>query len=183
VMSATTAVIYIDLRMRKEGLDLELIRFVEARSAGEPEPPDPYLSAPRHSVPDRPPVAYPPAQAGGFPAPGVTYPGQPSAAPSPYGQPDPPPPQQPYGQPYAAQQYPGQYPTQQYPAQQYPGQYPTQQNAAQPYPAPQYPAPPQPAQPYPSQQYSGQPYPPTHPQAPAPGGDGGPPDADGRWRA
>jgi hypothetical protein len=34
VQSATTALIYIDLRMRKEGLDLTLIRFVEARQTG-----------------------------------------------------------------------------------------------------------------------------------------------------
>ena len=41
VQSAATALIYIDLRMRKEGLDLELARFVEsAPGAGE----DPYLA-------------------------------------------------------------------------------------------------------------------------------------------
>lgn len=44
--SACSALIYIDLRMRKEGLDLELARFVENRSAaqsGEPDAlPDPY---------------------------------------------------------------------------------------------------------------------------------------------
>lgn len=44
IQSATTAVIYIDLRMRKEGLDLELQRFVESgRSEGVA---DPYLGAP-----------------------------------------------------------------------------------------------------------------------------------------
>jgi hypothetical protein len=40
--SATVALIYIDLRMRKEGLDLELARFVEARQAGATDLPDPY---------------------------------------------------------------------------------------------------------------------------------------------
>ena len=35
------AVIYIDLRMRREGLDLELQRFVEQRDAGQPVG-DPY---------------------------------------------------------------------------------------------------------------------------------------------
>ena len=35
VQTATTGLIYIDLRMRKEGLDLELTRFVEARNAGD----------------------------------------------------------------------------------------------------------------------------------------------------
>ncbi|MGK9148810.1 hypothetical protein KXS11_14370 [Plantibacter flavus] len=34
VISATSAVIYVDLRMRKEGLDLDLARFVEARASG-----------------------------------------------------------------------------------------------------------------------------------------------------
>jgi hypothetical protein len=43
VQAATTALIYIDLRMRKEGLDLELSRFVEARQAGDTSVPDPYL--------------------------------------------------------------------------------------------------------------------------------------------
>jgi hypothetical protein len=43
VMSATPALIYIDIRMRKEGLDLELTRFVEARQAGDQSVPDPYL--------------------------------------------------------------------------------------------------------------------------------------------
>jgi hypothetical protein len=43
VQSATTALIYIDLRMRKEGLDLELARFVESASAAPGTVPDPYL--------------------------------------------------------------------------------------------------------------------------------------------
>ncbi|WP_426623277.1 hypothetical protein ACPPVW_11605 [Leifsonia sp. McL0607] len=34
VQSAAIGLIYIDLRMRKEGLDLELVRFVEARQTG-----------------------------------------------------------------------------------------------------------------------------------------------------
>jgi hypothetical protein len=41
VQSAATGLIYIDLRMRKEGLDLELARYVEEASAGQ-SPPDPY---------------------------------------------------------------------------------------------------------------------------------------------
>jgi hypothetical protein len=40
-----TALIYIDLRMRKEGLDLQLMRFVDARQAGNADVPDPYLPA------------------------------------------------------------------------------------------------------------------------------------------
>ncbi len=43
VQSAATALIYIDLRMRKEGLDLELAHFVEARQAGDTSVRDPYL--------------------------------------------------------------------------------------------------------------------------------------------
>ncbi|MDQ0895450.1 hypothetical protein [Agromyces ramosus] len=41
VQAALVAVIYIDLRMRKEGLDLELVRHVELRDAGQPVG-DPY---------------------------------------------------------------------------------------------------------------------------------------------
>jgi membrane-anchored glycerophosphoryl diester phosphodiesterase (GDPDase) len=53
VESATTALLYLDLRMRKEGLDLELSRFVEARQTGA-DVPDPYL--PRGAVPAAPPT-------------------------------------------------------------------------------------------------------------------------------
>jgi hypothetical protein len=42
VQSATSSLLYLDLRMRREGLDLELSRYVEARQAGDPLP-DPYL--------------------------------------------------------------------------------------------------------------------------------------------
>lgn len=48
VQSAAVALIYIDLRMRKEGLDLELQRFVEATPGSAPA--DPYLRA--GTVPD-----------------------------------------------------------------------------------------------------------------------------------
>jgi hypothetical protein len=43
ITSASTALIYIDLRMRKEGLDLDLVRFVEARQGGDSTASDPYL--------------------------------------------------------------------------------------------------------------------------------------------
>jgi hypothetical protein len=43
ITSASTSLIYIDLRMRKEGLDLDLVRFVEARQGGDSTVPDPYL--------------------------------------------------------------------------------------------------------------------------------------------
>lgn len=42
LQSATASLLYLDLRMRKEGLDLELLRFVEAREGGV-EVADPYL--------------------------------------------------------------------------------------------------------------------------------------------
>ncbi|HEV7741107.1 MAG TPA: glycerophosphoryl diester phosphodiesterase membrane domain-containing protein [Pseudolysinimonas sp.] len=42
IESATAALLYLDLRMRKEGLDLELSRYVEARQTGA-QVPDPYL--------------------------------------------------------------------------------------------------------------------------------------------
>lgn len=45
VQSATPALIYIDIRMRKEGLDLELQRFIEARQAGTATEENPYLKA------------------------------------------------------------------------------------------------------------------------------------------
>lgn len=57
IQTAAVALLYIDLRMRKEGLDLELVRFVEGRQTGQ-DLPDPYL------LPARP-TAAPPA---GWPA-------------------------------------------------------------------------------------------------------------------
>ncbi len=45
VQAATASLIYIDLRMRKEGLDLELNRFVESKQTGIPVD-DPYLTRP-----------------------------------------------------------------------------------------------------------------------------------------
>jgi hypothetical protein len=45
VQSASTALLYLDLRMRKEALDLQLIRFVEARQVGDESITDPYLVA------------------------------------------------------------------------------------------------------------------------------------------
>jgi hypothetical protein len=46
VSTASTALIYLDLRIRKEGLDLQLMRFVDARQAGRTDVADPYLVAP-----------------------------------------------------------------------------------------------------------------------------------------
>jgi hypothetical protein len=46
VSTASTALIYLDLRIRKEGLDLQLMRFVDARQAGRTDVADPYVVAP-----------------------------------------------------------------------------------------------------------------------------------------
>ena len=46
LLSSATALLYIDIRMRKEGLDLDLQRVVEERAAGL-DPQDPYEAAAR----------------------------------------------------------------------------------------------------------------------------------------
>lgn len=51
VQSATTALLYIDQRMRKEGLDLDLLRFVEARQSGATGIRDPYETADSRPMP------------------------------------------------------------------------------------------------------------------------------------
>jgi hypothetical protein len=53
ISAASTSLIYLDLRIRKEGLDLDLIRFVEGRQTGDTTLPDPYLarSAPTVTTP------------------------------------------------------------------------------------------------------------------------------------
>lgn len=50
IQSATTALVYIDLRIRKEGLDLELARYVETRQSGATPDPFPHASAARESA-------------------------------------------------------------------------------------------------------------------------------------
>jgi hypothetical protein len=49
VQSAAACLVYIDLRMRKEGLDLALVRFVENRQAGTANAQNPF------AVPDTAP--------------------------------------------------------------------------------------------------------------------------------
>jgi hypothetical protein len=61
VQSATTALLYIDLRMRKEGLDLRLQRFVEERAAGNPIASDPYLLPGSSQTPRAPAAGQGPA--------------------------------------------------------------------------------------------------------------------------
>ena len=62
ITTAVTSLLYIDLRIRKEGLDLTLMRFVDAQAAGGTDlPSDPYLPVVRQSP--APPQAPQPPQA------------------------------------------------------------------------------------------------------------------------
>jgi hypothetical protein len=103
VQSTATALVYVDCRMRHEGLDLDLLAYVERRDAGAQDLPDPYrLHIGRELAPRMPaPAAYPapggatPAYAGapipGSPPPAGVAPLPPYAA-SGYGMPSWPPP-------------------------------------------------------------------------------------------
>lgn len=58
MQSAAVALIYIDIRMRKEGLDLELLRYVEAKQSGTPGVDNPYLRLQNSATaPSTPPAA------------------------------------------------------------------------------------------------------------------------------
>ena len=98
VQATATTLIYVDCRMRHEGLDLDLLAYVERRDAGAQDLPDPYALHPGRPHPMRP--AYPlygfPGQAAGA-APGY---GPPGYRP-PYGAP--PPPAAPYAPPAGAE--------------------------------------------------------------------------------
>lgn len=83
VQSTASVLIYIDCRMRREGLDIELLRYVERRDAGDSPLPDPWR--PRADRPPMPPVWGPPVYAPPpYPAPSR----QPPAPPSPAAPPD-----------------------------------------------------------------------------------------------
>jgi MFS family permease len=101
VQSTATALIYIDCRMRHEGLDLDLQTYVERRDAGENDLADPYRAhigrtlprtfPPNYAAPGAYPAGgyVPPA---GYPAPNYPAPGYPpTGAPAPYGSAPPPP--------------------------------------------------------------------------------------------
>lgn len=110
VQSTAAALVYVDARMRHEGLDLDLQTYVERRDAGATDLPDPYREhigrvMPRSFVaPGYAPGAYPPAgpyaPQGPYAPPGA-YP-QPPAYPSPPTYPPPP-----RGQGYAGGSFPG----------------------------------------------------------------------------
>lgn len=78
VLSTATALLYVDCRMRHEGLDLDLLSYVEQRDAGAPGLADPYtvgigrIAAPRYAAP-----AYPGIPGPGYPPPGYAAPGYP----------------------------------------------------------------------------------------------------------
>ncbi|MFC6326353.1 hypothetical protein ACFP59_10605, partial [Microbacterium koreense] len=65
VQSSATALIYVDCRMRREGLDLDLLAYVDRRDAGATGLPDPYTQNIGRDMSGRfatpPPGAYPPA--------------------------------------------------------------------------------------------------------------------------
>ncbi|WP_431073442.1 glycerophosphoryl diester phosphodiesterase membrane domain-containing protein [Microbacterium phyllosphaerae] len=161
VQSSAGTLVYLDSRMRYEGLDQALISHVERRDLGwtDEQLGDPFIVDAERAVSSAPPPKQVPEWAMMTPT-GYEmqpYPGQQ------YG-----------GQPYPAQQYPAQpYGAPQYPAPpQYPGQYPAappyqgQPYQGQPSAAPQYPAqqaPPLP--PYAQQPAAAQP--PAAPQPPA----------------
>lgn len=92
VQSTAAALVYIDCRMRHEGLDIDLQNYVERRDAGATDLGDPYLEhigrtiAPRYPLPGAyPPPGYPsygPPVAGAYGAPaGYPAPAAPGAAP------------------------------------------------------------------------------------------------------
>lgn len=71
VQSTAAGLVYIDCRMRHEGLDLDLLEYVDRRDAGEAGLPDPYVVHVGRTVQPRWPAAY--AQPAPFaPPPGYT---------------------------------------------------------------------------------------------------------------
>ncbi|MFG6402010.1 glycerophosphoryl diester phosphodiesterase membrane domain-containing protein [Microbacterium sp. P04] len=106
VQSTAAALVYVDCRMRHEGLDLDLQTYVERRDAGATDLADPYREHIGRTIAPRPapggpyyPGAYP--APGGYPPPGAYAPG---GYPTPYGASAP----SPYGAPgYAAPPVPG----------------------------------------------------------------------------
>ena len=135
VQATATSIIYIDCRMRREGLDIDLLTYIERRDSGAVGLPDPYRENVGRIIAPRP-TAYP---APGYPPPyGAPVYGAQGYAPQGYA-PQGYPPAAPQGYPaYPAQSYPTN-PPQGYPAPQQ--GYPTQGYPAQPqpqgYPAPQ----------------------------------------------
>ncbi|WP_322409576.1 glycerophosphoryl diester phosphodiesterase membrane domain-containing protein [Microbacterium invictum] len=92
VQSTASALVYIDCRMRREGLDLDLQSYVEQRDAGRGDLPDPYRVHVGRAIAPRPPAPAYPAPQGygpppGYPAPQGYGPPPAHAAPQGYGPP------------------------------------------------------------------------------------------------
>lgn len=119
VQATATSIIYIDCRMRREGLDIDLLTYIERRDSGAVGLPDPYRENVGRAIAPRP-AAYPAPGGPGYPPPyGTPVYGAQGYVPQGYA-------------PAAAQGYPA-YPPQGYPT-----------SPQQGYPAPPqgYPAPP-----------------------------------------
>ncbi|MGC5169283.1 hypothetical protein ACLQ2Q_01385 [Microbacterium sp. DT81.1] len=99
VVQATAAtLIYIDCRMRTEGLDLDLLSYIERRDAGATSLPDPYALNAGREVPRAPAGAHQYPSRYPYPIPPLPQPPEPAAAAPPAG---PPPPIPPYAAPPA----------------------------------------------------------------------------------
>ncbi|SDQ80256.1 hypothetical protein [Microbacterium sp. cf332] len=77
VQSTAGALVYVDCRMRREGLDLDLSAYVDQRDAGVVDPPDPY----RRNVGREMGGRWPQPTGQPDPAWGPVFPGQPGYAP------------------------------------------------------------------------------------------------------
>lgn len=73
VQATAAALIYIDCRMRREGLDLDLLAYVERRDAGATGLPDPYTQGVGRSFVRPAPAGVPYGAAGYGPPPGYPY--------------------------------------------------------------------------------------------------------------
>ncbi|MFJ6653215.1 glycerophosphoryl diester phosphodiesterase membrane domain-containing protein [Microbacterium sp. NPDC091313] len=103
VQSTAITLIYVDARMRHEGLDMDLSAYVEQRDAGRADLPDPYTLHIGRDIAPRPTAPYAPPP-GGYPPPPYAAPAGPAASP---GVTPPPPysPSAPAAPPYAAPPY------------------------------------------------------------------------------
>ncbi|HWM16533.1 MAG TPA: glycerophosphoryl diester phosphodiesterase membrane domain-containing protein [Microbacterium sp.] len=106
VQATATAIIYIDCRMRREGLDIDLLTYVERRDAGAIGLADPYRENIGREIAPRP-IAYPQPYPGQpYPAPGYAPPPGYPAPPQGYRAPPQAHPAPPQGHPAPPQGYP-----------------------------------------------------------------------------
>jgi MFS family permease len=83
VQSTASCLLYVDCRMRHEGLDLDLLAYVERRDAGEDALPDPFTAGIGRIAAPRYPAMQPPAW-GPPPQPAPAWGPPPEAAPAPW---------------------------------------------------------------------------------------------------